>query len=122
MKKGPVNIYYASQDGIAEGFAKSLALEAKAAKIQATVTNVAAFFPSSLQSQDHFIFIVATHYDGNCPDDADAFWEWIQKPSDKGFLKGRKVTMFGLGDKTYDFFNQFSKDLNDRFIAYGMEL
>lgn len=122
MMKGPVNIYYASQSGTAEEFAKTLALEAKSAKIKANVSNIATFSPAILKDQDYFIFIVSTHYDGNCPDDADAFWEWIQKPFDKAFLRGKHVTIFGLGDTTYDNYNQFSKDLNGLFVTYGMEL
>ena len=122
MEKGPVYIYYASQSGTAEGFAKSLGQEAADIGLKAVVSNILDFTPAALQSQDYFIFIVATHYEGNCPDDADKFWEWIQKPEDKAFLKDKHVTIFGLGDTTYDNFNQFSKDLNRLFTAYGMKL
>ena len=121
MEKGPIYIYYASHSGTAAGFAKSLAHEAADIGIKAEVSNILDFTPEKLKSQDYFIFVVATHYDGNCPDDADKFWEWIQKPEDKAFLKGKHVTLFGLGDTTYETFNQFSKDLDHFFKAYGMK-
>lgn len=122
MEKGPLYIYYASQGGTAASFAQMLQVEATEIEIECHLKNISTFKESDFKNEDFFIFVVATHYEGNCPDDADNFKEWMETPSDKSFLKGKKVTLFGLGDSTYDTFNFFSKQVFDFFTKNEMEL
>lgn len=122
MEKGPIFIYYASQNGTAESFAKILKEEAKEIEIEAVLKNISAFTEADLKKEDYFIFVMATHYEGNCPDDADGFKEWMETKTDKTFLRNKRVTLFGLGDSKYDTFNFFSKDVFKFFNDQEMEL
>lgn len=121
MKKGPVYIYYSSFSGTAEGFANALNSELESHSIKAITKNIKDCTEKNLKNENHFIFIVSTHYKGNCCDDANKFNEWLDEEENKSFLKGKKYTIFGLGDNNYTTFNFFSKRLYNKFEEFEME-
>lgn len=109
---GGFNIFYATFSGTAEGFAQALLVEAVAEGVEARCKSLKGFVPDELRRLDNIVFIVATHYEGECPDDANEFRAWLFDPAaDRSFLRGKRVALFGLGDRSYDHFNQFAKDI-----------
>lgn len=122
-KSEALSIYFASFSGTAESFALSLQQECEEKGLASTVQNISDFTPDSLALQDNFVFIVATHYEGNHPDSADRFVEWMNdKGGNHSIFKGKKATLFGLGDKSYDQFNQFGKDVLKFIEGKGIEI
>lgn len=78
-----------------------------------------AFFKSKMN-----IFVIATHYEGEPPDDAVQWWEWVQKTTKTGpsvSLKDNKFTLFALGDLTYKYYCKFGKDIDTAIEKFGLE-
>ena len=121
MNKGPVYIYYSTFSGTAEGFARALHSELENQKIKTITKNIKECTIENLKKEDNFIFLVSTHYKGNCCDDANKFNEWLDIENDKEFLEDKKYSIFGLGDNNYTTFNFFSKRLYNKFEEFDME-
>lgn len=119
MEKGPLFVYFASQSGTAEAFAKTLVEEAREIEIDARLVNLRDFSEASFKTHDNLIFVCATHYEGSCPDDADDFKAWMEKNPAAGFVKGKKVAIFGLGNTKYDTFCFFSVAVREFLLKNG---
>lgn len=49
--------------------------------------------------------MISTHYEGEAPDTAVNWWEWMTESHEQGVkLEHLKYTVFGLGDRTYKHF------------------
>ena len=98
-------IYYASQTGTAEGFAEVLKSQAKKKiGLRAKVINLADLTMEAFLSNTKAVFLMATHYEGDPPDNAEAFWKWFSDESKWGSdnLETHKFTCFALGDTSYE--------------------
>ena len=116
-----INIIYASQDGTSEEFSYTLLSEGKQYFNNITVYNISDYKMINWKHGIN-IFLLSTHYEGNCPDSADEFNDWIKTEEAKNSLNESTFCLFGLGNSNYDNFNQFSKDMFDIFIKYNMKL
>lgn len=69
------------------------------------------------------IFIMATHYEGEPPDDAVEWWDWVEATKKTGLpaAKGNKFTVFALGDLTYKYYCQMGKNTDAAMEALGLE-
>lgn len=96
-------IYYASQTGTAENFATILKKEAQSHHLIARIINLADLTQAQFLEYKNSIFIMATHYEGDPPDNAVEFWSWFSNESKWGseYLHGHKFTCFALGDTNY---------------------
>ncbi len=113
-----LTILYASQTGNAKGVASQLADSAKAAGITVNLKNVADYKPKSLKSETHVLIVASTNGEGEPPDDAIEFHEFLSsKKAPK--LDGVKYSVLALGDSSYEFFCQTGKDFDERFAALG---
>jgi len=66
------------------------------------------------------IFLVSTWGDGEPTRDADSFYEYIndiKHPSN--LLKNLKYSVFGLGDRRYELFNQMGIDTDKALQKLG---
>ena len=68
------------------------------------------------------VFILATHYDGEEPDDARPFFSFLRAGRFDQFFDGRKVVVFGLGDSNYSTFNQFALSVQKALEILRVEL
>eukprot|EP00931_Biecheleriopsis_adriatica_P091682 TRINITY_DN65568_c0_g1_i1.p1 TRINITY_DN65568_c0_g1~~TRINITY_DN65568_c0_g1_i1.p1 ORF type:complete len:683 (+),score=176.56 TRINITY_DN65568_c0_g1_i1:89-2137(+) len=103
-------IYFGSQSGTAEGFAKELEEEAAGHEISATVVDMEDFEPDVFQQHKAVVLVVATYGEGDPPDNAVEFYKWLQDESLSGdLLKGMSFTVMGLGNRQYVHFNACSK-------------
>ena len=113
-----LTILYASQTGNAKGVAKKLAEHAKAAGITVNFKNVSEYKPKSLKSETHLLIVTSTNGEGEAPDDAIEFHEFLaSKKAPK--LPSLQYSVLALGDSSYEFYCQTGKDFDDRLKALG---
>jgi len=113
-----LTILFASQTGNAKGVATKLADAAKAAGISVNLKNVADYKPKSLKTETHLLIVASTNGEGEAPDDAIEFHEFLGgKRAPK--LPNLKYSVLALGDSSYEFFCQTGKDFDERLAALG---
>jgi sulfite reductase (NADPH) flavoprotein alpha-component len=78
-----LTILYASQTGNAKGVASQVEQSAKAAGITVVLKNIADFKAKALKNETHLLIVASTNGEGEPPDDAIEFHE---------FLLGKKST------------------------------
>jgi len=110
----PINIFFGSQTGKAEMFAKLLARRARRRGYAAAVIDLQRFDgamlePSAGVAAPPAVFLLATYGEGEPTDNARAFCRWLKDAVKKSRhlapLEGLRVAVFGLGDRRYEQFN-----------------
>jgi len=113
-----LTILFASQTGNAKGVAKQLSQSASAAGIKVNLKNIADYKVKSLKSENHLLIVASTNGEGEPPDDALAFHEFLtSKKAPK--LPHLSYSILALGDSSYEFFCQTGKDFDERLKALG---
>ena len=66
---------------------------------------------------------MATHYEGDPCDNTKKFFKWIKncakKDEHKNLFKGMDYAIFGLGDKSYELFNEMGTYFDKTFEKLG---
>ncbi|WRP07690.1 bifunctional cytochrome P450/NADPH--P450 reductase [Rossellomorea aquimaris] len=94
----PLHILFGSNMGTAEGIARDLA---ETGRQQGFITEVAPLndFTGGLPTEGA-VLIVSASYNGNPPDNADAFVSWLNE-TEEGTLNGVRYAVFGCGDHNW---------------------
>lgn len=116
----PVTVLFGTQTGNAEGCAKKLAKAMKGGRFAPEVADLADYDPSRLPGEQHVLIITSTYGDGEPPDGAADFHEWLMSDAAPR-LEGVKYAVLGLGDTEYPDFCQCAIDFDERFAALGAE-
>jgi sulfite reductase alpha subunit-like flavoprotein len=68
------------------------------------IIDLADITKSDFLNNKNSIFLMATHYEGDPPDNAAKFWGWFAKEDDWGaeYLSDHQFSCFALGDTTYE--------------------
>ncbi len=113
-----VAILYASQSGTAEGLARKLAKELKAAGYVPSVSTLVGYTPAALASETHALILASTYGDGDAPDGVQPFYEQLCL---EHFPRMEKLSycVFALGDRHYEQFCKFGADLDSKLVALG---
>ena len=119
-----MTVLYYSQTGTAEDFAQRMAAEGKQYGLHTKVVDVEEYDTDNFVGEKHtlIVFCVATYGEGEPPENALAFHNWLMEEGRLSTqMTGSKFAVFGLGDKTYDFFNKMGKVLDARLAEIGGE-
>ena len=113
-----LTILFASQTGNAKGVATQVEASAKAAGINVVLKNIADYKAKSLKNETHLLVVASTNGEGEPPDDAIEFHEYLLgKKAPK--LPNLNYSVLSLGDSSYEFFCQTGKDFDERLLELG---
>ena len=116
--KKPLLLLYASQTGTAEGLAKKTAKVAETRGFAPRVLSMEKYDAVDWTKENHVLVIASTYGDGEPPDPAQNFWNWINTESAPR-LEHVNYSVLALGDTNYAQFCQFGKACDERFAALG---
>ncbi|SFD89558.1 sulfite reductase (NADPH) alpha subunit [Bacillus sp. OV194] len=106
-----VTILYGSQTGNAQGIADNSSKALKEKGFEVTVSSMSDFKPNQLKKLKNLLIIVSTHGEGDPPDNAISFYEFVHgKRAPK--LEDLRFSVLSLGDSSYEFFCQTGKDFD----------
>ncbi|WP_043582325.1 flavodoxin domain-containing protein [Geminisphaera colitermitum] len=113
-----LTIYYATMTGNAEMLARRAQDKAIADGWTVNLVNLADAKPDDLAANAPFaIFVVSTWGDGEPPSDAESFYGDLTSATVD--LSALRHAVFGLGDRDYQYFNAFARNLDERLVALG---
>lgn len=113
-----VTVLYGSQTGNSEGLAKKTAQHLEEKGFQVTLSSMSDFKPNSLKKINNLLIIVSTHGEGDPPDNALSFHEYVHgRRAPK--LDHLSFSVLSLGDSSYEFFCQTGKEFDERLKELG---
>ncbi|PYI51942.1 assimilatory sulfite reductase (NADPH) flavoprotein subunit [Paenibacillus flagellatus] len=113
-----VTVLYGSQTGNSHGLAKRLTKKLEEQGFAVTLSSMSDFKTNGLKKVENLLLIVSTHGEGEPPDNAIAFHEFVggkRAPQ----LDGMRYSVLALGDTSYEFFCQTGKDFDKRLEELG---
>jgi sulfite reductase (NADPH) flavoprotein alpha-component len=113
-----IAVLYASQSGTAEGLARKLAKELKAQGHVPAVSTLVGYTPAALAAEKYAIFIASTYGEGDAPDGVQAFFEGLCLEHFPRY-ENLVYAVFALGDRHYEHFCKFGRDLDLKLAALG---
>jgi len=113
-----MTILYGSQTGNSQGLAEKYASLLEAQNVDVTVSSLGKFKASNLKKITNLLLIVSTHGEGDPPDQAIQFYEFLHsKRAPK--LEHLQYSVLALGDSSYEFFCKTGKDFDEQFAKLG---
>src|SRR5690625_4494565 len=113
-----LTILYGSQTGNGQALAEELSESLTAEDFQVTLSSMSDFKTNSLKKLENLFLIVSTHGEGDPPDNALPFYEFLfGKRAPK--LEHLNFSVLSLGDSSYEFFCQTGKELDERLLELG---
>ncbi|ENH98173.1 sulfite reductase (NADPH2) flavoprotein [Gracilibacillus halophilus YIM-C55.5] len=115
-----VTILYGSETGNSQMLAEQLADKTNELNRTTTVSAMDDFKPKKLKEVEDLLIITATHGEGDPPDNAIQFHEFLHSRKAPK-LNDVKFAVLSLGDESYDHFCQTGKDFDKRLEELGAE-
>lgn len=113
-----ITILYGSQTGNARGLAKKTGKTLEEKGFQVSVSSMNDFKTNNLKKVQNLLIIVSTHGEGEPPDSALTFHEFLHsKRAPK--LTDLHFSVLALGDSSYEFFCQTGKEFDSRLEELG---
>nr|XP_031857384.1 uncharacterized protein CI109_007206 [Kwoniella shandongensis]KAA5524456.1 hypothetical protein CI109_007206 [Kwoniella shandongensis] len=121
-------IFYGSQTGTAEEYAIRLAKEAKSRYgISSLVCDPEEYDMNLLDQVPEdcaVFFVMATYGEGEPTDNATALMELLTEPEPEfsqggAALENLNYVVFGLGNKTYEFYNEVARKVDKQLTSFG---
>ncbi len=113
-----VTILYGTQGGNARAVAEKLQVRLHAQGQVTRLVRASDYGNRELKDEQRLLVVVSTQGDGDPPEDARAFYDFVcgkRAPS----LPTLRFAILGLGDSTYPKFNHSARVLDDRLAALG---
>lgn len=115
-----MTILYGSQTGNGRAIAEELRESAVSRGFAANLLSLADYKPANIKRETLISLIVSTHGEGDPPDDAELFHEYLLS-NKVPQLQKLKYSVFALGDSSYVNFCQIGKELDSRLNELGAE-
>ncbi|WP_256757966.1 assimilatory sulfite reductase (NADPH) flavoprotein subunit [Cohnella sp. WQ 127256] len=113
-----VTVLFGSQTGNCNRLAKKLTKELEAKGLKVSLSAMGDFKPNSLKTVQNLLILVSTHGEGDAPDNAITFYEFLHsKRAPK--LDTLNFSVLALGDTSYEFYCQTGKDFDKRLEELG---
>lgn len=113
-----VTVLFGSQTGNSHRLAKSMTKKLEEQGIQVTLSSMSDFKPNSLKKVQNLLILVSTHGEGDAPDNAISFYEFLHSKRAPQ-LEGLQYSVLALGDTSYEFYCQTGKDFDKRLEELG---
>ena len=117
---GPLTILFGSQTGNAEALAKRVAREASKRGFAPAIFEMAKYPPDNLPKEKNLLVITSTYGDGDPPDNAKAFWQFLASDATAS-LPNLNFSVLALGDSNYAKFCQCGKNFDQRLVDLGAQ-
>jgi len=114
----PLHILFGSQTGTAEALARRVASEAASRGFMPRVMEANAAPKVEWSLETRLLVITSTYGDGDMPDNAQAFWEWLKTDS-ANVLSHVQYSVLALGDSHYEHFCAAGKRIDARLEELG---
>ncbi|NRA21729.1 MAG: sulfite reductase flavoprotein subunit alpha [Oceanospirillaceae bacterium] len=115
----PLAIYYGSQSGNSEVLAKNLKKYAASQGFSAVIEELDAINLADLGTLQHLLIICSTFGEGEPPDNAKKFYAALMAEDAPTLPASLNFSVCGLGDSSYQFFNQCAADMQARLAQLG---
>ncbi|WP_339672094.1 assimilatory sulfite reductase (NADPH) flavoprotein subunit [Dasania marina] len=113
-----ITVLYGSQTGNARGVAERLHAHLSSKGAAVKLLDMEDYNPRHLKSETHLAIVVSTQGEGDPPDSARGFLEFVQgKKAPK--LANLSYSVIGLGDSSYEFYCKTGKDFDERLAELG---
>jgi sulfite reductase (NADPH) flavoprotein alpha-component len=113
-----VTILYGSQTGNAQGLAENTGKTLEGHGFKVTVSSMSDFKPNNLKKVQNLLIVVSTHGEGDPPDNALTFHEFLHgRRAPK--LDDLRFSVLALGDSSYEFFCHTGKEFDQRLEELG---
>ncbi|MBN3137520.1 flavodoxin domain-containing protein [Pectobacterium punjabense] len=99
-----LKIIYGTESGNAEMAAEDMAAMLNDSGITATAVSMDAYDVAEMANEEHIILMTSTYGEGELPMTAAPFYASLKDSAPD--LQGVKFSAFGLGDSTYETYNQ----------------
>lgn len=120
FKKRDITVLFGSETGNAQGLAETLESKLKEKSFNVNLACMEDFKTKDLKKIEDLFIITATHGEGDPPDNAITFHEFLHSRKAPK-LNDVRFSVLALGDESYEFFCQTGKDFDKRLEELGAE-
>ncbi len=113
-----VTVLFGSQTGNSNGLAKKLTKKLEEQGFQVALSSMSDFKPNNLKKVQNLLILVSTHGEGEPPDNAVSFYEFLHSKRAPQ-LEDLRFSVLALGDTSYELYCQTGKDFDKRLEELG---
>ena len=115
-----LTVLYGTETGNSAALATTLTDQARARGLNVTMHDMATYKYRQLKSEQDLVVIASTYGEGDPPQSATSFFEFIEGHKAPK-LPDLRFAVLGLGDSTYDFYCEAGKRLDRRLEELGAQ-